>query len=181
MVEHNLAKVRVADSSSVSRSINQEAVRFLICFVPLKSNTMTITELTEFDKNVFIELTKLALQLDASSVQLTENRLKAVIESGNSHLFVALNDNGKVAGMLTVVSFHIPTGVKYRIEDVVVDETQRKQGIGNKLMNHAISFAAKSGAESIDLTSKPARHAANQLYLKLGFVKRETNVYRLVI
>jgi len=48
-------------------------------------------------------------------------------------------------------------------------------------MDYAIDFAMKAGAESIDLTSRPERHAANQLYLKLGFVKRETNVYRLAL
>ena len=140
---------------------------------------MIIIEITKFEKNVFLGLTNLLPQLDASSGKFTEKRLKAVIESENSHLFIAVDDDDKITGMLTVVSFHIPTGTKYRIEDVVVDKAQRGKGIGNKLMEHAISFAAKAGAKSIDLTSRPARHAANQLYLKLGFVKRETNVYRL--
>jgi ribosomal protein S18 acetylase RimI-like enzyme len=31
---------------------------------------------------------------------------------------------------------------------------------------------------SVDLTSRPSRDAANQLYQRLGFVRRETNVYR---
>ena len=142
---------------------------------------MSIIEITEFDKNALIELAKLMLQLDVSSVQLTEERLRAVIESENSHLFVAVTGDDKIVGTLTLVSFHIPTGAKYRIEDVVVDETQREKGIGSKLMDHAINFAVKAGAESVDLTSRPARHAANQLYLKFGFVKRETNVYRLTL
>ena len=140
----------------------------------------TIIEITEFSENLLIELAKLMLQLDASSGQLTEDRLKAIIESKNSHLFIDVNDDDKIVGTLTVVSFHIPTGTKYRIEDVVVDETQRGKGIGNKLMDHAINFAMKASAESIDLTSRPARYAATQLYLKLGFVKRETNIYKLV-
>ncbi|NCZ89134.1 MAG: GNAT family N-acetyltransferase, partial [Actinobacteria bacterium] len=30
----------------------------------------------------------------------------------------------------------------------------------------------------VDLTSRPSRAAANRLYQRLGFVARETNVYR---
>jgi hypothetical protein len=30
----------------------------------------------------------------------------------------------------------------------------------------------------VDLTSRPSREAANRLYARLGFVPRDTNVYR---
>jgi ribosomal protein S18 acetylase RimI-like enzyme len=30
----------------------------------------------------------------------------------------------------------------------------------------------------VDLTSRPKREAANHMYRKLGFVERDTNVYR---
>jgi ribosomal protein S18 acetylase RimI-like enzyme len=30
----------------------------------------------------------------------------------------------------------------------------------------------------VDLTSRPSREAANRLYRRIGFVQRETNVYR---
>ena len=88
---------------------------------------MTIIEIIELDKIELIELAKLMLQLDSSSGELTEERLKSVIESKNSHLFIAVTDDDKIAGTLTLVAFHIPTGAKYRIEDVVVDETQGKR------------------------------------------------------
>jgi ribosomal protein S18 acetylase RimI-like enzyme len=64
---------------------------------------------------------------------------------------------------------------------VVVDVSQRGKGVGRELMRFAIDFARLSGAKSIDLTSRPFRIAANQLYLKMGFEKRETNVYRYTI
>ena len=34
------------------------------------------------------------------------------------------------------------------------------------------------GARTIDLTSRPSRDVANRLYQRLGFVARDTNVYR---
>jgi GNAT superfamily N-acetyltransferase len=80
--------------------------------------------------------------------------------------------------MLTIAVCNIPTGVKVWIEDVVVDESQRGKGIGMELMNTAINFAITLGAKSVELTSRPSRIEANKLYLKMGFVLRETNVYR---
>jgi ribosomal protein S18 acetylase RimI-like enzyme len=40
------------------------------------------------------------------------------------------------------------------------------------------SRAAGAGARTVDLTSRPGREAANRLYARLGFKRRETNVYR---
>ncbi|TGV79236.1 GNAT family N-acetyltransferase, partial [Mesorhizobium sp. M00.F.Ca.ET.149.01.1.1] len=33
-------------------------------------------------------------------------------------------------------------------------------------------------AKTVDLTSRPSREAANRLYQRLGFQKRDSNVYR---
>ena len=45
-------------------------------------------------------------------------------------------------------------------------------------MKHAIEYAQECGALCIDLTSRPSRMEANEMYQKMGFEKRETNVYR---
>jgi ribosomal protein S18 acetylase RimI-like enzyme len=41
----------------------------------------------------------------------------------------------------------------------------------------AIERAKRAGAEGIELTSRPSRAAANEMYRTMGFVQRETNVY----
>jgi ribosomal protein S18 acetylase RimI-like enzyme len=64
------------------------------------------------------------------------------------------------------------------IEDVVVDEAARGQGVGAALTNAAIRLANQRGARTVDLTSRPSREGANRLYQRLGFLERETNVYR---
>jgi len=48
-------------------------------------------------------------------------------------------------------------------------------------MREAIRIAEAHKARTVDLTSRPSREAANRLYLKVGFEKRETNVYRYQI
>ncbi len=80
--------------------------------------------------------------------------------------------------MLTLAVFRIPTGLRAWIEDVVVDEAARGRGVGAELTSAAIRLAGERGARTVDLTSRPSREAANRLYQRLGFVQRETNVYR---
>jgi hypothetical protein len=46
-------------------------------------------------------------------------------------------------------------------------------------MWRAVEVAREKGAGNISLTSNPMREAANRLYLRVGFKKRETNSYQL--
>jgi ribosomal protein S18 acetylase RimI-like enzyme len=80
--------------------------------------------------------------------------------------------------MLTLVLVRIPTGLRAFIEDVVVSEDARGMGCGEALSRAALDAASAAGARTVDLTSRPSREAANRLYQRLGFIERETNVYR---
>ena len=123
-------------------------------------------------------LNRLVPQLSTSAALLESADLAALIEAPASTLFVAVDD-GEVVGMLTLVIVPIPTGVRAWIEDVVVDESIRGSGVGEALTLAAIDEARSRDVRSIDLTSRPSRRAANSMYLKMGFVARDTNVYRL--
>ena len=67
------------------------------------------------------------------------------------------------------------------IEDVVVDQATRGQGVGEALTRAALNEAARRGARTVDLTSRPTREAANRLYQRSGFIQRQTNVWRYVL
>jgi ribosomal protein S18 acetylase RimI-like enzyme len=84
-------------------------------------------------------------------------------------------------GTLTLVVFSIPTGVRAWIEDVIVDAAARGQGVGEALTRRAVEKAKAQGAKTVDLTSRPSRESANRLYQRIGFERRDTNVYRYVI
>src|SRR6478672_6132897 len=101
-----------------------------------------------------------------------------MVRSQASRLLIARDDDGTIVGSLTLVLFRIPTGVRAWIEDVVVDESARGSGVGEVLNREALRLAAEEGAVTVDLTSRPSREAANRLYKRLGFVERDTNVYR---
>jgi GNAT superfamily N-acetyltransferase len=100
-----------------------------------------------------------------------------MVDDANTVLFVARLD-GDVVGSLTLVFYRIPTGLKAWIEDVVVAETARGHGIGVALSEAALAEARRRGAKDVNLSSRPAREAANRLYLRLGFHVRDTNMYR---
>jgi ribosomal protein S18 acetylase RimI-like enzyme len=89
--------------------------------------------------------------------------------------------SGPIVGMLTLVTFRIPTGIRARIEDVVVDSATRGRGVASELTRVALEIAAATGAHTVDLTSRPSREAANRLYQHLGFEQRETVVYRYTL
>ena len=117
-------------------------------------------------------------QLTTNPMTLTEEMFRQLLASPNSHLFFLMKDE-QTAGMLTVGIYHSPTGGKAWIEDVVVDEAFRGQGLSKLLVAHAIEFTKSQGIPSLMLTSNPKRIAANKLYQAMGFGRKETNVYRM--
>ena len=123
---------------------------------------------------------RLIPQLSSSSPPPSAETLQAIIDSPVADLLVARLD-GRIVGSLTLVLFQIPTTVRAIIEDVVVDGDARGQGVGEALSLFAVERARARGVTKVDLTSRPSREAANRLYQRLGFVQRNTNVYRYSI
>lgn len=117
-------------------------------------------------------------QLTSSPMTLTEEMFNQLLASPNSHLFFLWKDE-QIAGMLTVGIYYSPTGGKAWIEDVVVDESFRGQGLSKLLVAHAIDFTQNKQIPTLMLTSNPKRVAANKLYQVMGFERKETNVYRM--
>jgi len=136
-----------------------------------------ITDLAEITDEIVAAFDRLIPQLSSSNPPPSRQVLQQIADSEASHLLVARLD-GAVVGSLTLVLFTIPTGVRAWIEDVVVDDSARGQGVGEKLNLHALALARAAGATTVDLTSRPSREAANRLYQRIGFIERETNIYR---
>lgn len=111
---------------------------------------------------------------------LSEEQLQSIIDNPNTHLYILYNEVGAV-GMLTLAKYLVPTGVKWWIEDVVVSSTQRGKGLGRALVQHALNEVKKQGGGAVLLTSRPSREVANKMYQRMGFERRETNVYKILI
>jgi ribosomal protein S18 acetylase RimI-like enzyme len=129
------------------------------------------------DEDLVAAVGALIPQLSSSAPAPSKDVLSRIVADPGATLFVA-RDEGRVVGMLTLVTFEIPTAVRAWIEDVVVDEEVRGRGVAAALVQAALDGATARGASTVDLTSRPDREAANRLYVRMGFEQRVTNVYR---
>lgn len=141
---------------------------------------MEIEESHEVTDELLAAFERLVPQLSSSNPPPTRAELAEIVASPATVLLVARDPEQQraIVGTLTLVLFRIPTGLRAWIEDVVVDNAVRGKGIGRALTLAAVQRAAEAGATTVDLTSRPSRVAANRLYQSVGFVARETNVYR---
>lgn len=115
--------------------------------------------------------------------QLTEARrppdraaLEALLADPQATLLAATS-GGDIVGVAVVAMHRRLTHLTARLEDVVVDERARGQGVGEALVRAAIEDARRRGAPEIELRTAPWREAANRLYPRLGFRLYDTNVY----
>lgn len=139
---------------------------------------MTVEIVDHVDDELVSALGRLIPQLSTSNPPPTRAKLDEIVSSPATVLFVARVEN-QIVGALTLAIFRIPTGLRAWIEDVVVDGEVRGSGVGEGLNRAALAEAKRRGAVTVDLTSRPSRTDANRLYQRLGFMIRETNVYRL--
>lgn len=132
-----------------------------------------VTELTaELRQALGVLLPQLSPHLGAPA----EERLRVMLADGSTVLLAA-GAEGRIAGVLTLVWYDVPSGRKAWIEDVVVDAAFRGAGVGRALVERALELAAEAGAGRVMLTSNPTRTAARALYRKCGFKEAETSVF----
>ena len=91
----------------------------------------------------------------------------------------------RVVGMAMMFVHRKFSSVNGYIEDVVVDEQYRGRKVSDpsiavRLMNKLFEVAKELGLKNIHLSSgnQPDRAAAHKLYLKLGFEKRDSTLFR---
>lgn len=137
-----------------------------------------VEEVVSVTGEVVDALQRLVPQLSASALPPDAETIRRIVESDTTRLLVYRDPAGRIVGTLTLALFAIPTGIRAWIEDVIVAQDARGQGIGEELTREALRVATENGSRTVDLTSRPSRATANRLYRRLGFVERETNVYR---
>jgi ribosomal protein S18 acetylase RimI-like enzyme len=140
---------------------------------------MHIEKVLEVTDEIFEAVTRLVPQLGIHKPKPSWDDLNLLVNSGTSILLVARHpdENSPIVGMLTISLYRVPTGGRAIIEDLVVDANHRKMGIAKALTLSAIQIARVADANGVALTSNSQRVEANQLYLAMGFKKRETNAY----
>jgi ribosomal protein S18 acetylase RimI-like enzyme len=140
---------------------------------------MYIEKVSHLTDEIFGAVQRLVPLLGTHKPKPSWDDLTPLLASETSTLLLARfpASDSPIAGMLTITIYRVPTGIRSIVEDVAVDTDYRNKGIAKALMRSAIEIAREAGANGVALTSNPRRVEANQLYLSMGFQKRETNAY----
>jgi predicted N-acetyltransferase YhbS len=99
-------------------------------------------------------------------------KVYAQIQAMPGHELLVAEDGGEVVG--SVVLLIVPN-LSHRaspwaiIENVIVTQKYRKQGIGRQLMEYAVDRAQEAGCYVIELSSNKTRNEAHRFYESLGF------------
>jgi ribosomal protein S18 acetylase RimI-like enzyme len=136
-----------------------------------------IVEVKQVTPALVAAFARLMPQLIPGAVAPGAAELEEIVRGPGTQLLAAVEERSYL-GVVTLVVFRIPSGKRARIESLVVDAGARGRGVGRALCRAAMDRARDIGADCVDLTSLPAREAANRLYASLGFKLRPTNAYR---
>ena len=132
-------------------------------------NSYTPQDLADFDA--------LMHELSATSF-CNEELLNNALNDANVYV---IRDEGHIVATGTLCIKHTLEFTIADVESVVVSSKCRGRGYGKELMTAMIEAAKKMNVHHIQLTSNPARVAANRLYQALGFERYETNCYKLLL
>ncbi len=138
----------------------------------------SIEKLQTADQNSLGDINALIHELSPRLPECSIELLQKIVDAEHLELWV-LRDGEKIIGMGTLAIVRIPEGERGQIEDVVVLESHRGQGLGEKISRKLIERARERKIPNVTLSSRAERVAANNLYQKLGFTEWPTNVYKL--
>lgn len=134
-----------------------------------------ITQVSDALEEAFARLMpQLSPRLGAPSREV----LRRVAGSETGALLAAVAGE-RIVGVLMLAWYDAPSGRKAWIEDVVVDAATRGRGIGEALVREALALARREGVARVMLTSNATRRASHRLYERMGFVRYETDCFRL--
>jgi GNAT superfamily N-acetyltransferase len=137
---------------------------------------------TEATPELQAALERLLPQLNPSLPVPDMDRLRRLVADPAVSLLLAW-DGEQIAGTTTVIVYTTPFWIKARLDEVVVDASARRKGVGEALVKAALEIGRERGAQVAELQSGrgPAREAAHRLYLRLGFKIRDSDVLRIVL
>lgn len=100
-----------------------------------------------------------------------KNIYKLKLQDQNSYYIVAI-ENDDIVGVLTSElqeKLHRER-LQLFIEDLIVEESKRNNGIGKALIENAINFAKDNNCEVVELTSYKDNIKAHKFYENNGFI-----------
>ena len=140
-----------------------------------------IGPMTEYDGDVAERLGVLRRQLSTKydGSPLPRETLEDIIESPYHDLLLAV-DGDEVVGMVVVSIVMMTTRRNVYMEDLVVDENRRGQGIGGDMLEAVKDWGRKKGCQRLEFpsTSRENKEGAIKFYEGHGIMLRDTGQYR---
>ncbi|WP_137938422.1 GNAT family N-acetyltransferase [Chitinivorax sp. B] len=94
----------------------------------------------------------------------------AAVMADGGEMIVAI-EGQTVMGLAVFRSFRDTfNGLRFYVDDLVTDETQRSQGVGHALIAWLETEARRRGATNLSLESGTQRTQAHKFYFREGFV-----------
>lgn len=114
---------------------------------------------------------------------LQEAGLREIINSASvGRVFVA-RSRQRVEGMVSLL-YSVSTAQGGRVcllEDMIVHPDRRGNGLGSRLLQHAIDFARAQGCTRISLLTDRSNDAARRFYARAGFTESAMTAMRLYL
>ena len=129
---------------------------------------------TDVSEQLETQLSELYLQLNSELKQLS---LSTILEKSHAIDIVACLEKEVIIGVAMMANYHVISGHKGMIEDVVVAKDHRGKGIGRKLMEALLEQAKHRKLNDVLLFSGHHRTAAIALYKSLGFTLKNSGLY----
>ncbi|WP_275547482.1 MULTISPECIES: GNAT family N-acetyltransferase [unclassified Pseudomonas] len=101
--------------------------------------------------------------------------LRMRLERGDSQLFIARDGQGAAQGFVQLYPFLSSLALEpaWLLSDLYVDESARRCGVGEALMNAARAHAEATGACGLQLETAKTNLAGQRLYERLGYARDE--------
>lgn len=114
-----------------------------------------------------------------SNIKLAKDFIQARLENNESVIFVALEpNNSKPVGFTQLYpKYSSARAIKnWILNDLYVEETYRKHGVGSKLIETVMNFAKENGATFVEISTATDNFTAQKLYEQIGFKKQSPEV-----
>lgn len=142
--------------------------------------TVRIEAASEVSPELVGALAVLLPQLNPALPAPSAEHLAVLFADGGATLLVA-RDGDQIVGTAMVIVYPTTLRIESRIEDVVVDGSARGRGVGEALVRECIEVARRRGASIVELQTARSRMEANRLYERMGFERRDSNPYRMIL
>ncbi|HEY1028788.1 MAG TPA: GNAT family N-acetyltransferase [Pseudomonas sp.] len=97
------------------------------------------------------------------------------LQRGDSQLFIARDEQGVAQGFIQLYPFQSSLALEpaWLLSDLYVEQSARRAGVGEALMNAARAHAEATGACGLQLETAKTNLAGQRLYERLGYVRDE--------